>query len=356
MSGTYVIKSTPLGPRVRGLRARYLSKDKLNALLLAQTLDDALNVLKGTDYDAIVEKIGKTATEAQITNEVKTHIVHIISSLSRSAPAPASRVLKAYLMRFEIENIKAIARSLLQGIERASYEELINVAVEEELGRRHVLALIMSTRDLEDLRNRLVELNHPAAQAINTFMRIGKQYATYSTTLLDTLMERVFVELILSLSHTDNTIRGFAEPLVNYYNLNIILRGKLWGLPQELVNELLIKEGVIASIGTKLYSESITRVLEEAASVFPYIDQLIKVAGTSDLRTLVQYLGPFNYRFARDLEESLIALYTEFAPGPALASAHLKATEGEVVIALLNSFIEGVPRDFMVKLYGPVIM
>ncbi len=118
MSSNYVIKLTALGPRVRGgLRARYLSKDKLNALILAQTLDDAVNVLKGTEYggDAL-ERLGKIVDEAQVTNEVRSHIIRSISSLASSVPSPASTILKSYLVRFELENVKVIAKSLTRGI------------------------------------------------------------------------------------------------------------------------------------------------------------------------------------------------------------------------------------------------
>ena len=356
MSSGYVTKLTALGPRVRGLRARYLSRDKLNALVLAQTLDDAINVLKGTDYGDILERLGKIVSEAQVTNEVRTYLVRTISSMASSVPSPASTVLKSYLMRFELENIKVIAKSLMRGLESGeSVESLVNVAVEEELGRRHVLAAIMSVRDVEDLRNRLIELQHPAGPALDGFLRISKQYPQYGIMLLDTFIDRAFIEYLMRLMRIDYSVSRFIKELVDFYNLNVILRGRLWGLSQELINELAIHSGPVFSTAFKIYGESPTRILEEVAAVFPAIDQLIKVAGSSDLRSLVQYLGPFSYRFAKDLEEAMVSLFTEFSPGAALAAVHFRFTEGDLVIALLNAFLEGVPRDFVVKLYGSVI-
>ncbi|MFP3296462.1 MAG: V-type ATPase subunit [Vulcanisaeta sp.] len=355
MPGTYVVRLTALGPRVRGLRARYLSKNELNALILAPTIDDAFNVLKSTDYGEVTERIGKASNEAQITNEVRTRIIRLLSSLAFSVPEPASTVLRSYLMRFELENVKAIAKSLIRGLERGSMEGLVNVAVEEELGRRHVLAMMIGVRDVEDLRNRLLEIRHPAGSALDIFLRVSKQFTQYSIMLLDTLIDKAFIEYLSRLTRIDESINRFIHSIIDYYNVNIILRGKLWGLPQEVINELTIRTGPVASTALKIYGESPTRILEEVAVVFPAMDELIKVTGSSDLRLLVQYLGPFSYKFARNLEEYVLSLYTEFSPGAALAAAHLKFTEGELVIALLNAFLEGLPRDFIAKLYGPVI-
>ncbi|WP_243675377.1 V-type ATPase subunit [Vulcanisaeta distributa] len=194
MSSNYVIKLTALGPRVRGgLRARYLSRDKLSALILAQSLDDAVNVLKGTEYGGdVLERLGKIVDEAQVTNEVRSHVIRSISSLASSVPSPASAVLKSYLMRFELENVKVIAKSLMRGgLEGVgSVEGLVNVTVEEELGRRHVLAAIMSVRDVEDLRNKLMELQHPAGPALDTFIKVGKQNPQYNVMLIDTLIDK----------------------------------------------------------------------------------------------------------------------------------------------------------------------
>ncbi|WP_243675375.1 hypothetical protein [Vulcanisaeta distributa] len=157
------------------------------------------------------------------------------------------------------------------------------------------------------------------------------------------------------MARIDYSVGKFIKELVDFYNLNVVLRGKLWGVSQELINELTIHSGNVFATAVKIYSESPTRILEEIASVFPPVDQLIKVAGSSDLRLLVQYLGPFSYRFAKDLEDSMISLFTEFSPGAALAAVHFKFVESELVITLLNAFLEGVPRDFIAKLYGQVI-
>ena len=355
MSSGYVIRLTALGPRVRGLRARYLTKDKLNSLILAQTVDDAINVLKGTDYGEVLERLGKITSETQVTNEVRSHIVKIISSMAMSVPEPASTVLRSYLIRLELENVKIIAKSLIKGLEGTSLEGSINVSVEEELGRRHILAMLLSSRDVEDLRNKLLELRHPAGTALDSFLKVSKQAPQYSAMLIDTFIDKSFIEYLSRLSRVDYSLKKFIQSLIDYYNINIILRGKLWELPQELVNELVIRSGTVAPTALKIYGESPTRLLEAVANVFSALDQLIKVAGSSDLRLLVQYLGPFSYRFSKDLEDYMISLFTEFSPGAALAAVHFKFMEGELVITLINAFLEGLSRDFVIKLYSPII-
>ncbi|WP_054854786.1 V-type ATPase subunit [Vulcanisaeta sp. JCM 16161] len=266
MSSNYVIKLTALGPRVRGLRARYLSKDKLNALILAQTIDDAVNVLKGTEYGEVLERLGKIIDEAQVTNEVRSHVIRSISSLASSVPSPASTVLKSYLMRFELENVKVIAKSLVRGLEGGgSIEGLVNVTIEEELGRRHVLAAMMSVRDVEDLRNKLMEIQHPAGSALDSFLKISKQYPQYNVMLIDTLIDKAFIEYLMRLARIDYSVNKFIKELVDFYNLNVILRGRLWGVSQELINELAIRSGAVFSTAVKIYGESPTRILEEVA-------------------------------------------------------------------------------------------
>jgi V/A-type H+-transporting ATPase subunit C len=173
--------------------------------------------------------------------------------------------------------------------------------------------------------------------------------------LIDTLIDKAFIEFLSRLIRIDNSVSKFVQSLIDYYNVNILLRSKLWSLPQEMVNELIIRASPVASITLKVYGEAAARILEEVVTVFPLIDELIKVAGSSDLRSLVQYLGPFDYVFSKYLEERMISLFTEFSPGAALAAVHFKFVEGELVIALLNAFLEGLSRDFVIKLYSPII-
>ncbi len=352
---SYVTRQTPLGPRVRGLRARYLPRDKLLGLIQAATLDDALSILKGTDYGPVLERLGKITDEYQVANEIKTHIVRVIAEIARSVPEPASRVLRTFVLKAEFDNIKTIAKALMRGLEPSQIEKMLNVGVEEALGRRHIIASLLGARDVDDLRGKLTSLNHPAAYGLEVYSKLGKQYPQYSLMLLDTSLDKAFIESLLQFSRYDVSIRKFVEELANFYNISVALRGRLWGLSHEVINELIVKAGPIAQVVVRAYAESPVRLLEESAQTFRAVDLLIKTAGTSDLRTLVQFLGPFTYRFAKDLEEYIVSLFTEFSPGAALAASYFKLVEGETIIALINAFLEGVPRDHVVRLYSPII-
>jgi len=352
MPSGYLVTNTSLGPRVRGLRAKYLGRDKLNSLLFAQTIDDVLNVLRGTDYGELLEKLGKDFREVELVSSIRSHVARLGRSMALSSPPRFSRVIFNYILKYEIDNIRVIARSLAQGMDKA--ESSINIGIQEALGRRDTVAYLLGSRDLEDLYSRLREMRHPAASSIEQYLRVSKQYPEYSLAMLDTLLDKG--HLVNLTQQRDDSVSRFLRQLVEFYNINVILRGKLWGMPQDLVDLLTIKQGIVGSMVGRIYGDTVVRILDELSNSLPILGSLIKVAGTSELRVLVRYLGPFSYAYARDMEENILSLFTEFSPGAALASIHLKMIESEIVITIINSIIEGIPRENMTKLLAPIML
>ena len=111
-----------LGPKTHGLRAKLLTKERLRVLIFAESLDDVLNTLRETSYKAAVEKIGKGTPPEEVTKEFKTVVVNDIVSLIAGSPVQAKVLLTAYLLKFEIENIKVVAKCLHEGKERRDIE------------------------------------------------------------------------------------------------------------------------------------------------------------------------------------------------------------------------------------------
>ncbi|GEM_PF-486336 len=354
----YLLFFTPLGPRTRGVKAKLLGREKLSALIYAESLDDVVNILRDTSYRAVVEKFGKEFTSGEFMREVKTAVIKDIVDLALMCPIATRTTLITYLLKFEIDNVKIIAKGLHEGKDRRDIEKLVNVYVEEVLGRRHVLAYILGARDLEDLGAKLKELAHPAAEFFEHIMKLIKLKPELTLCAIDTLLDRAYLErlynTIMGIYGRDVSILHVIRCMINYYNLNILLRGKLWNLPLELVNEFVIKAGYIGTNFARLYAETLTRIFDEL-STDPVVSTLMSVARVSEIENAVQYLSLINFKAFSKIASEILARYGEFAPGAALAISHLKDLESDLIISITNAFIEGIPKDLIRKYLSIVL-
>jgi len=344
----YLVLMTALGSRVRGLKSKLLSKEKLKALIMSESLDDLMTLLRDSSYKAAVEKFGKEISSSEFIREVKTLVIKDIAEVASAYPLTVGSILTTYLLKFEIENIKTIAKGLYEGKDRREIEKLVNIHVAEILGRRHVIAYLLGARDLEDLGTKLKELAHPAYEVFEHIIKLSKLRPELTLCAIDTLLDRVYLtktyEMSRGICERDLSLVHVIRAMINYYNFNILLRGKLWNLPLEFANEFVIKMGTLGTMFTRYYGETITRILDDFATD-PLISSLLSITKVTELDQAVHYLGLAYFRAFREITTSILSRYGEFSPGSALAICHLRDLESELIITLVNAFIEGVPKD-----------
>ncbi len=356
--GFYLSMMGIIGPKVRGARAKLLGKDRLRAVIFAESLDDALGVLRDTIYRSAVEKISKETSPEEVTKEFKTVVIQNLVSLAASCPMQARNLLVAYLMKFEIENIKVVAKCLHEGKERRDIERLVNTYIAEILGRRHVLTYILGARDLEDLGTKLRELFHPAAEVFEHIVRLVKSRPQLATCIIDTMLDRVYISRLYTVTTSilmhDNSATEAVNAIADFYNISLLLRARLWNLPLDVVQNFYVPYGNVGKNFTRLYSEPIVRVLEEL-STNPMISALQTMVKVTELEQVVPKLSLAQYKAAYTVASSIISRYSAASPGAALMIAHVQDLEAELVTAVIRCFMEGVSKSLIRSHFGLVL-
>jgi len=345
--GYYLTMMGSLGPRVRGVRSRLLTKEKLRAIIYAESLDDVINALRDTGYKTVIERIEKITSPEEITREFKTAVIQDLVQLALGSPPQARYLLSVYLLKFEIENIKVVAKCLHEGKDRKDMERLVNTYIAEVMGRRHVLTYILGARDLEDLGAKLKELYHPAAEAFENMIKLIKARPQLALCIIDTVLDSVYLSRLYTITTSklmrDNSAMDVVKSLVDFYNISLLLRARLWNLPLDLVQGFVVPFGIVGANFTRYYSEPIVRVLEELSSN-PLIAILTVLAKGGELETIVQKLSIAEFKAAQSLATSIVTKYSPASPGAALAVAHVKDLEAELVATIVRCFIEGVSK------------
>ncbi len=345
--GYYLTMMGSLGPRVRGVRSRLLTKEKLRAIVYAESIDDVVNALRDTGYKTVVERIEKITAPEEITKEFKTAVIRDLVQLALGSPPQARYLLSVYLLKFEIDNIKIVAKCLYEGKDRRDMERLANTYIAEIMGRRHVLTYILGSRDLEDLGSKLKELYHPAAEVFENLLKLIKARPQLALCIIDTILDSVYLSRLYTITASklmrDNSAMDVVKTLVDFYNLSLLLRAKLWNLPLDIVQGFAVPFGTVGANFSRYYGEPVVRVLEEL-SANPLVTILTTIAKGVELETIVQKLSIAQYKAAYLLSTSIVTKYSPASPGAALSVAYVKDLEAELVATIVRCFIEGVSK------------
>ncbi len=353
--GFYIMSMGSLAPKTHGMRAKLLPKEKLRAVIYAESLDDALAVLRESSYKSAVERLSKESPPEEVTKEFKTLVVQDLVALMAGAPTQARILLAGYLLKFEIENIKLIARGLYEGKERRDIERAINTYIAEIMGRRYVLTYILGARDLEDLGAKLRELFHPAATVFESILKLTKARPQLALCAIDTLLDKVYLVRLYNLMATrlvrDNSSYDVIRQLIDIYNAALLLRAKMWSIPHDFITDFVIPYGTVGKVFHRLYGEPVVRIVEELADN-PLLRAIAGMIRATELEQIVPKLSVATYRAIRQMAESIVSRYGAASPGAALAVACLRDLEAELVAAVIRSFMEGVSKSTIRAHFG----
>ncbi len=173
----------------------------------------------------MVAKLGKDVSTQEFALRVRENAAREVYGVARTAPFLVRMALGDYLMKFEVENIKSIAKGMMAGMDRRSLEAGLNMSIEEALGRRHVIADLMSASNLNDLADRLRAMNHMAYKAFAKALELIHNHQEIQLAILDTLLESSYIEALTRYVRDDESLKEVITDMVDFYNLNILLRG-----------------------------------------------------------------------------------------------------------------------------------
>ncbi|GGP22024.1 H+transporting two-sector ATPase subunit C [Thermocladium modestius] len=341
-----VSKYPYLGPRVRFLKSKLLGMATIKNLLFTSSLDEFLSYLANTSYSPVVAKLGKDVSTQEFALRVRENAAREVYGVARTAPFLVRMALGDYLMKFEVENIKSIAKGMMAGMDRRSLEAGLNMSIEEALGRRHVIADLMSASNLNDLADRLRAMNHMAYKAFAKALELIHNHQEIQLAILDTLLESSYIEALTRYVRDDESLKEVITDMVDFYNLNILLRGTLWKLQPQVVEDMKVKYGY----AYKIPPEDPGRLIE-AVSQHPIIANILAVVRQADLTDIVRLLHASYYSYMSRRAREVFGKYTEFSPGAALIISHARDLEGDMVASMFNMVKLNISRDIRQELF-----
>jgi V/A-type H+-transporting ATPase subunit C len=347
-----VLRRPYLGPKVRGLRAREIPRDKLLALAYASTPDEFLNVLKTTEYAVTVDKLTRETLNELRRELVKIYLERLKSLfLFLSGDVEAKTVVLASVKYFEYDNIRNVAAAVKAG---KNPEDFVLWEPLEFTGRRHVIASILGTKGISEIGDRLRQMVHPAYKAFELASKYGedKLYIFIDRQWLEDLYEDLYTLMRMPM-RTDRSIHRFLTDVTEYLNTLAAIKARLWGLGAEELNELVI--GTPTPVVLAALKEAPARFLEMAETTTwgKIIIELVAEAPT--LENIAVALDNLYPAYMRRLADVYVSTFSEFSLGALAAVAEYMRAEILAVIRAAAMIVEGVPVERRKRVFEALV-
>lgn len=169
--GLDVARYASTNARVRGLWSQLLGRDAWDSLIAAETLSDALSLLRNTSYAAVIPD---TEDGASTTAGIERRLSGRAAANCRRCMAflrGPSRVLVAvWWQHYELENLKALFRGIHQGL---SPSEISSFTVPLEDASSLPWSVLLQERSITSLIERLDGTHYinPLRNALPAFQR-----------------------------------------------------------------------------------------------------------------------------------------------------------------------------------------
>lgn len=333
-----------LGPRIRGIRAKALPRDKLVALTYSNTLEEYLNVLRTTLYAVSLER-GSPESIGELRRALVRAYLDRVRGLYGGLSGGAREVAKASLAYFEYDNIRNVVTAIRAG---KNPEEFVVWEPLDVIGRRHVVAQLLGARGPDDLADRLKAMEHPAYRAFELAARYGMEKLSF-------FLDRQWIEAFLRKGRRigDASFKAFVKDLGEYVNVLILLRARLWGLAEEL-EELLV--GAPTEVTRSALQDPPARFLELAGEKTVWGRTLVElVAGEPTLEKIAVALDNTYPAYMKALADTYVIRYSEFSLGALAAGLEYMRSETVAVIRAAAMVAEGVSQEKRREVFEPLI-
>ncbi len=301
--------ASPLG-RFKALQPTLLPKELYPALLQSRDLDDLYKLLEPTVYGPELAKAGAT-TRGPAVFEVAVNrvLVHRLRIVQESAPFAGRSLIRAYLRRWDLQNIALILSAKAEGRGVVETESQLVSSREVPAG------LVAGPLTLDDLRSLLAapSLDAVVAQLVKfgyggPLLPLLEEYERSHNIfpLLSALERRYYGELLENARFFQGdewVIREFLRSEVDEKNAILLLKGKDAELPAETVLARFIDGGNLPREKVQdLYNvRSVAELVGQLEPRFPALSE--GSALYAENRSLVGYEGALvRERLLRELK------------------------------------------------------
>jgi V/A-type H+-transporting ATPase subunit C len=264
--------------RFKALQPTLLPKEAFGPLVQARDLTDLFKLLEPTVYGAELAQAGAT-TRGPALFEVAINrvLVRRLRLVQEAAPFAGKSLVRAYLRRWDIENISLILSAKAEGRSVAETESQLVSPREAPAG------LVAGPLTLDDLRQLLAQptLEGVVNQLVKhgyggTLLPLLESYArSHDIFPLLTALQKEYYRQILEnakfFQGDEWVIREFVRSEVDAKNVLLLLKGKDGNLPVDAVLERFLDGGTIARdrVGELYNVRSVGDLVAELEPRFP---------------------------------------------------------------------------------------
>jgi V/A-type H+-transporting ATPase subunit C len=261
-----------------------MDEETLSELIEIDEIEDFIDFISPYYPDLDIEDY----TIEKIEKQLQTIYVKIIGRILSYSPKNMRRFLKAYLLQYEITNIKQIILGTILGFSRKQKSEMINFLAEEYLENVEFIRGLLDLTSLDQIRLYMEGTKYYEA------IREGLVYFknTNEIFVLESFLDQLFYKnLKVGESYYNRKekemINFFVNSRTEIYNLNLIYRGIINNIDRNLLEQFLVKNYVFLSekvLRDLVYKQDIDSFISYIASLFGKIEEIKKYYHQTGIR------------------------------------------------------------------------
>ena len=218
-------------------RGKLLSRSDFQTLAESRDLDELVTRIKNTVYGDAVTDVQKPYTSQGIEAALRGRLAETHRSIAMTV-RESSSLFDAYYMRFIITNLKIILKGKVLGKSQDELEKHLNLRAEELVKQRDIVVKALVSKDLEEAVASLssVKFGEEIAKAAAAY-KSSKNMQVFDT-YFDKILYKQLGKAILNTRKRDVTRLSGMD--IDFYNLLSVVRGKLWGLEDAQIEDLIV--------------------------------------------------------------------------------------------------------------------
>ena len=277
---------------LRVLSLQFLNKNQLSDLSKAKDVAEISQRLESTWYGTDIEAAESTYKPPEsIEIAVNRHLVSVNRIALQSAPVFGKNALRAYLAKWDIENIELIiaAKSLGRTLEQTEAFLVSSRNIPVGLSFNTIplseLHVLLQQPDVETVINYLVKYGYGAVllQQLGEFRKTG-DLGVFTVALGNYYYSKLFQELRF-LQGDEGLLREYFRTEIMKRNILNLLKAKDSNVSREVFAKHLVEGGLVGSAGLldAYGSPDLSDVGKKFEQTFPITEPLEKYKQTHDL-------------------------------------------------------------------------
>ncbi len=171
-------------------RSKFITTENFNQLAGSKNLNELVVQLRDSNYAEELAKVPHPFTGQKLERAFKEKIMETHIKIVQYSPKTVTEFLRFRLLRFEVENIKALAKTTNAKLTTEQKNNRIYLQIEDYLKHRVIFEEAIKVTELKQLVDILGKTDF--AEALNLGLESYEESAT--TACLDVLLDKAYYE------------------------------------------------------------------------------------------------------------------------------------------------------------------